>query len=124
VAPPKDAEMTAAGYEFYPQALGGTIRFAAQRIGRPIFVTESGIATDDDTRRIAYIDAALAEVRRCLDEGIDVKSFLYWSLLDNFEWTRGYGERFGLVHVDHETFERTPKPSARHLGAIAKSRRL
>jgi beta-glucosidase len=119
--PPGNAEMTAAGYEFYPQALGGTIRFAAERIGRPIYVTESGIATDDDTRRIAYIDAALAEVRRCLDEGIDVKSFLYWSLLDNFEWTQGYGERFGLVHVDYDTFKRTPKPSARHLGAIAKS---
>jgi beta-glucosidase len=122
--PPQDAEMTAAGYEFYPQALGGTIRFAAERIGRPIYVTESGIATDDDTRRITYIDAALAEVRRCLDAGIDVRSFLYWSLLDNFEWTRGYTERFGLVHVDYETFKRTLKPSARHLGAIAKSGRI
>jgi len=122
--PPQDAEMTAAGYEFYPQALGGTIRFAAERIGRPIYVTESGIATDDDTRRIAYIDAALAEVRRCLDASIDVKSFLYWSLLDNFEWTRGYTERFGLVHVDYESFRRTLKPSARHLGAIAKSGRI
>jgi beta-glucosidase len=122
--PPENAEMTAAGYEFYPQALGGTIRFAAQRIGRPIFVTESGIATDDDTRRIAYIDVALSEVRSCLDEGIDVKSYLYWSLLDNFEWTRGYHEHFGLVHVDRETFKRTLKPSARHLGAIARSGRL
>lgn len=119
--PPEGAEMTAAGYEFYPQALGGTLRFAAQRIGRPIFVTESGIATDDDTRRIAYIDAALGEVRRCVEEGIDVRSYLYWSLLDNFEWTRGYGEHFGLVQVERETFKRTLKPSARHLGAIAKS---
>jgi beta-glucosidase len=122
--PPKEAEMTAAGYEFYPQALGGTIRFAAERIGRPIFVTESGIATDDDSRRIAYIDAALSEVRRCLDEGIDVKSYLYWSLLDNFEWMRGYHEHFGLVHVDRESFARSLKPSARHLGAIARSGRL
>ncbi len=122
--PPKDAERTAAGYEFYPQALGGTIRFAAERIGRPIFVTESGIATDDDARRIAYIDAALAEVRACLGEGIAVKSFLYWSLLDNFEWTQGYGQRFGLVHVDYDSFERTPKPSAHHLGAIARSGQL
>jgi len=119
--PPDGAEMTAAGYEFYPQALGGAIRFAAERIGRPIFVTESGIATDDDTRRIAYIDQALAEVRRCLADGIEVKSYLYWSLLDNFEWTRGYGEHFGLVHVDYETFARIPKPSARHLGAVARS---
>ena len=122
--PPKGAEMTAAGYEFYPQALGGTLRFAAERIGRPIFVTESGIATDDDARRIAYIDAALGEVRRCVDEGIDVRSYLYWSLLDNFEWTRGYVEHFGLVQVERETFKRTLKPSARHLGAIARSGRL
>jgi len=122
--PPKGVEMTAAGYEFYPQALGGTIRFAAERIGRPIFVTESGIATDDDSRRIAFIDQALAEVRQCVDDGIEVKSYLYWSLLDNFEWTSGYGQRFGLVHVDYESFARTPKPSARHLGAIAKSGKL
>jgi beta-glucosidase len=121
LAPPADAEMTGAHYEFYPQALGGTIRFAHERIGRPIYVTENGICTDDDTRRIAYLDAALAEVRQCMAEGIDVHSYICWSLLDNFEWTRGYGERFGLVHVDYETFERTPKPSAHHLGNIARS---
>ncbi|WP_304177669.1 glycoside hydrolase family 1 protein [Phenylobacterium aquaticum] len=119
--PPREAERTGAGYEFYPQALGGTIRFAAERMGRPIFVTESGIATDDDTRRVAFIDAALDEVRSCLDEGIDIRSFLYWSLLDNFEWTSGYGQHFGLVEVDLETFARTPKPSARHLGNIARA---
>lgn len=119
--PPEGAERTAAGYEFYPQALGGTIRFAHARIGRPIFVTESGIATDDDTRRIAYVEAALDEVRQCMDDGIEVKSFLYWSLLDNFEWTSGYGQHFGLVAVDLQTFERTPKPSARWLGDIARA---
>ena len=117
--PPADAEMTAAGYEFYPQALGGTIRFAAQRTGRPVFVTENGIATNDDTRRIAYIDAAVSEVQDCLAEGIDVRSYIHWSLLDNFEWTSGYGQHFGLVEVDFNTFKRTPKPSALHLGAIA-----
>ncbi len=121
IAPAADAELTGAHYEFYPQALGGTIRFAHERIGRPIYVTENGICTDDDSRRIAYLDAALAEVRQCLADGIDIHSYICWSLLDNFEWTRGYGERFGLVHVDYETFARTPKPSAHHLGAIAKS---
>ena len=124
VDPPAGAEMTAAGYEFYPQALGHTIRFAAARTGRPVYVTESGIATSDDTRRIAYIDAALAEVRHCLDEGIDVRGYIHWSLLDNFEWTAGYGQHFGLVEVDFETFQRRPKPSARHLGAIARSGRI
>ncbi|MDB5976196.1 MAG: glycoside hydrolase family 1 [Nevskia sp.] len=124
IDPPADAEMTAAGYEFYPQALGQTIRLAAARSGRPVYVTESGIATGDDTRRVAYIDAALAEVRRCLDEGIDVRGYIHWSLLDNFEWTSGYGQHFGLVEVDFETFQRRPKPSAHHLGAIARSGRI
>ncbi len=117
---PDGAERTAAGYEFYPQALGGVIRFAAERIGRPVFVTESGIATDDDTRRIAYIEEALAQVRACLEDGIEVKSYLYWSLLDNFEWTSGYGQHFGLVGVDLQTFARSLKPSARHLSAVAR----
>ncbi|HEY1630756.1 MAG TPA: family 1 glycosylhydrolase [Rhizomicrobium sp.] len=122
--PPDGAEMTDAGYEFYPQALAATIRWAHMAIGKPIYVTESGIATDDDSRRIAFIDQALAGVRDCLDEGIKVHAYLYWSLLDNFEWTSGYGKHFGLVAVDLETFKRTPKPSARHLGAIARANRI
>jgi beta-glucosidase len=121
VDPPANAELTAAGYEYYPQALGGTIRLAAARTGKPVYVTESGIATDDDSRRIAYIDAALAEVRQCIDEGIDVRSFIQWSLLDNYEWTAGYGQRFGLVGIDFDTFERKPRPSAFHLGSIARA---
>ena len=122
--PPAGAEMTEAGYEFYPQALANTIRWAHKAIGKPIYVTESGIATNDDSRRIAFIDQALDGVRQCLDEGIAVHSYLYWSLLDNFEWTSGYGPKFGLVAVDRETFKRTPKPSAVHLGAIARANRL
>ena len=116
--------MTAAGYEFYPQALANTIRWAHAAIGKPIYVTENGIATDDDTRRIAFIDQALAGLRTCLDEGIPVHSYLYWSLLDNFEWGSGYGVHFGLASVDRETFKRTLKPSARYLGAIARGNRI
>jgi beta-glucosidase len=118
VAAPQGAEMTAAGYEYYPQALGAVIRLAASKTKKPIFVTESGIATDDDTRRIAWLDASLAEVERCLSEGIDVKSYIYWSLLDNFEWTQGYGQHFGLVAVDRETFARTAKSSSQHLARL------
>jgi len=124
VAPPKDAELTDAGYEFYPAALANTIRWAHGAIGKPVYVTENGIATDDDTRRIAFIDQALSGVRDCLDEGIPVHSYLYWSLLDNFEWTSGYGKHFGLVAVDLRTFRRTLKPSALHLGAIARANRI
>ncbi len=120
IDPPKGAEMTDAGYEFYPAALGNTIRWAHQAIGKPIYVTENGIATDDDTRRIAFIDEALKGVRACIDEGIPVHSYMYWSLLDNFEWTSGYGKHFGLVGVDLNTFKRTPKPSARYLGKRAR----
>ncbi|QUD89343.1 glycoside hydrolase family 1 protein [Phenylobacterium montanum] len=117
---PPGAELTAAGYEFYPQALAATIRWAHKTIGKPIYVTESGIGTDDDRRRIAFIDQALDGVRACLDEGLPVHSYLYWSLLDNFEWSSGFAKHFGLVAVDLETFKRTPKPSAYHLGRRAK----
>jgi beta-glucosidase len=123
-APPPGAELTMSGYEFYPQALANTIRWAHAAIGKPIYVTESGISTRDDSRRIAFIDAALDGVRACLDEGIPVHSYLYWSLLDNFEWTAGYGVPFGLVEVDRVTFKRTLKPSALHLGALAKANRI
>jgi beta-glucosidase len=118
VPPPQGAELTAAGYEYYPQALGQMIRLAARKTHKPIYVTESGIGTDDDTRRVAWLDACVAEVERCIADGIDVKSYIYWSLLDNFEWTQGYGRRFGLVAVDRGTFVRTPKPSSRHLAEI------
>lgn len=122
--PPAGAELTAAGYEFYPQALGETIRYVAKAVNKPIYVTESGIATDDDSRRIAFIDQALDQVRSCLDEGLDVRSYVYWSLLDNFEWTSGYGQHFGLVAVDRTSFARTPRPSAAHLGRRARENRL
>jgi beta-glucosidase len=118
VANPPGTELTGAGYEYYPPALGGAIRLAARKTNKPIHVTESGIGTDDDTRRIAWLDACIAEVERCRAEGIDVKSFIYWSLLDNFEWTQGYGQRFGLVSVDRNSFIRQLKPSAHHFARL------
>jgi beta-glucosidase len=121
--PPPGAAVTAAGYEYYPQALGEIIRLAARKTSKPIFVTESGIATDDDTRRVAWLDASIAEVEKCQQDGIDVKSYIYWSLLDNFEWTQGYGQHFGMVSVDPQTFARTVKPSARHFARLIQERR-
>jgi beta-glucosidase len=90
----------------------------------PVLVTENGIATADDDRRIAYVDAALREVLGCLRDGIDVRGYMYWSLLDNFEWSLGYAPTFGLVAVDRETFRRHPKPSASWLGEVARRRAL
>jgi len=120
MAAPAGAELTAAGYEYYPQVLGKVIKFAASKTKKPIYVTESGIGTDDDTRRVAWLDASVAELKQCLKEGIEVKSYIYWSLLDNFEWTSGYGQHFGLVAVDRKTFLRTVKPSAQHLASLIK----
>jgi beta-glucosidase len=118
-------QTTQMGYEFYPQALGGAIRRAHRSCpGVPILVTESGIATSNDEKRIAYIDTALRETLACIEEGIDVRSYMYWSLLDNFEWALGYAPTFGLVAVDRETFMRHPRPSASWLGAVAKARAL
>ncbi len=116
---------TQMGYEFWPEALEGTIRRAWEKTGHlPVYVTENGIGTDDDKARIDYVRRALSGLQRCLDDGIDVRGYFYWSLLDNFEWVLGYRPTFGLVEVDRQTFERRPKPSASWLGAIARSNTL
>lgn len=118
--PPEGAELTQMGEESYPQGLGATIRYAHAATGRPVYVTENGIATQDDSRRIAYIDGAMTAMRSCLADGIPVKGYLHWSFLDNFEWIFGYRPTFGLVAVDRQTLKRTAKPSAAYLGAIAR----
>jgi beta-glucosidase len=70
------------------------------------------------------VSRALAGVRACLYEGLDVRGYFYWSLLDNFEWVLGYMPTFGLVACDRETFERTPKPSAAWFSEVARTNRL
>jgi beta-glucosidase len=122
--PGPDAELTQMGYEFYPEALEATIRYTAQYTGRPILVTENGIGTEDDTRRVEYIRRALQGVHNCLQDGIDVRGYCYWSVFDNFEWGLGYRPKFGLIAVDRATQMRTVKPSAQVLGEIARARAL
>jgi len=115
---------TIMGYENWPQALGATIRRAAEVTGVPVLVTENGVATADDAERIEYLRRALAAVLDCLADGVDVRGYLYWSALDNFEWSHGYGPTFGLVAVDRATQVRTPKPSAAWLGGVASANAL
>lgn len=117
-------ELTDMGYEFWPEALEATVRRAAAATDRPVIVTECGIATSEDGRRIAFIDATLRGVARCLDDGLDVRGYSYWSALDNFEWNHGYRPKFGLIGVDRVTQERTLKPSAHFLGRIASEGRI
>lgn len=121
--PPPDAELTAAQYEFYPEALEATIAYAARVSGKPVYVTENGVAAHDDTRRVAYIDRALDALARARAAGADVRGYFHWSLLDCFEWLHGYSRPFGLVSVDRETFARTTKPSAwRYAQRVAEAR--
>ena len=116
---PQGAELTQMDYEFYPQALENVIRKVAQDFHGDLIVTENGIATADDTRRVAFIEAALAGVQHCIADGIPVKGYFHWSLMDNFEWQKGYAMNFGLIAVNRETMERTPKPSLAVLGGYA-----
>lgn len=119
IKPAPDAELTQMGYEFYPEALGNVIRKVAEVIPIPIIVTEHGVATDDDARRIVFIQRGLAGVQKCLDDGIDVKGYLHWSTFDNYEWQSGYSMKFGLIAVNRKTQERMIKESGRYLGEMA-----
>jgi beta-glucosidase len=121
LAPERGAELTQMGYEFWPEALEATIRHAHAIARVPIMVTENGIGTEDDTRRVAYVERALKGVANCLTDGIDVRGYFYWSMLDNFEWLFGYRPKFGLVAVDRNTQRRIVKPSADWLGRIARA---
>ena len=85
---------------------------------------ESGLATENDAERIAYIETALRSVHACITEGIDVRGYFVWSLLDNFEWNMGYGPKLGLHSVDRATFERKAKPSAAWYGNVARTNQL
>jgi beta-glucosidase len=114
------------GYEFYPAALGNCLRRAWHYTDGavPLLVTENGIGTTDDDQRIDYVRQALSGVLDAIDEGIDVRGYTYWSLLDNFEWALGYRPRFGIVSVDRRTFARTAKPSAGWLAGVAAANAL
>ncbi|MGO8860889.1 MAG: glycoside hydrolase family 1 protein [Acidimicrobiales bacterium] len=107
-----------------PEALRNTVEFVYSQTNKPVFVTENGLETDDDARRVWYIDAALSGLHEAIGEGVPVLGYIHWTLMDNFEWTRGYQPKMGLVSVDRTNFVRTPKPSAAHLGEIAKRNAL
>lgn len=111
--------LTVMGYEDRPQALAETCRYVWQRTKTPVIVTENGWAGDDDARRIAFIRDALTGLHGAIAEGVDVRGYFYWSLLDNFEWLAGYGPKFGLIGVDRPTQRRQIKPSAIAFGKIA-----
>jgi beta-glucosidase len=122
--PEPGTRLTQIGFEYHPGVVEYAVRRAAKRTGLPVLVTESGIATLDDAERVEYLTAALEGVHRCLADGLDVRGFFVWSLLDSFEWTRGYRSTYGLHEVDRTTFERRAKPSAAWYASVARANAL
>ena len=118
---PDGAELTQMNYEFYPEALEQVLRKVHKDFPGELLITENGVAVSDDGRRVEFIRRALSGVEACVKDGIPISGYLYWSLLDNFEWQRGYSMTFGLVEVDRKTQRRTAKPSLFYLGSFAKS---
>ena len=109
------------GWPLEPDALYWGPKFLAGRYGLPVVITENGLTNLDfvsfdgavhDPQRIHYLTIYLRALARAVGEGIDVRGYFHWSLLDNFEWAEGYKHRFGLIHVDYQTQKRTLKDSA------------
>lgn len=112
---------TAIGWDVVPSSLYWAPKFLYDRYKMPIFITENGMSCHDvvsldgkvhDPNRIDYLNRYLLELKKAVDDGVDVRGYFQWSLMDNFEWARGYEERFGLIYVDYETKKRTIKDSA------------
>ena len=112
------------GYEYWPAGAEVAVRHAAEVTGIPVYVTENGIGTDDDEQRVRYVRESLEGVARAIADGVDVRGWFHWSLLDNFEWAFGYRMRFGLVAVDRTTQTRTLKPSAEPISRIVRANAL
>jgi len=106
-----DLPRTSMGWEIYPRGLYRVLRYL-KKFNLPIYITENGIATGDDGLRERFIRKHLCEVAHALKEGIDVRGYFYWSLMDNFEWLDGFAPRFGLIEIDYNTLERRIRPSA------------
>lgn len=117
---PTEGDRNAAGAPVYPSSLANAVRYAYSVAKVPIIVTEHGVNSEDDAVRARLVPAALIELKRAMEDGVPVKGYVHWSLLDNFEWSSGYKSKFGLVAVDRTTFKRTPKVSAAVYGAIAR----
>jgi beta-glucosidase len=119
VTKPSEGERrTQMGYEDYPLGIANVVRAVAKEFKGTLLVTENGIATEDDNRRIDFIKEAIEGIQACIDDGIPVKGYMYWSLLDNFEWQKGYSMTFGLIAVDRTTQTRYPKESLNVLGSL------
>ncbi len=112
---------TMMGWDINPNGLYDEIARVAKRYGKPMMITENGIATTDDAKRIWYIQNHLAAISRAIRDGYDVRGYFAWSLADNYEWHWGYKATFGLSHMDPSTKDRILKPSADYFSKTIRS---
>ncbi len=122
-----DGPATDGGWAIEPDGLHETLQMVAAYGDTPLYVEECGAAFDepfDDVERVAFLRSHLAAAHRAIEEGVDLRGFFVWTWFDNFEWAEGYAHRFGLVHVDYATYERTPKTSARWFSEVMRTNRL
>jgi beta-glucosidase len=110
--------LTEMGFVSDPTWMRGVLR-ELKRYGKPVYITENGLATQDEAWRERYLGEVLAEVHRSIGDGVDVRGYFHWTNMDNFEWARGYTCHFGLIAVDRRTMERTIKQSGRAYARIA-----
>ena len=120
VGVPEGAQTTQMSYEFYPEALGHVLECVAKDFKKDLIVTENGIATNNDSERCEFIRRAMRSVDECLKEGLPIKGYFHWSLMDNFEWQKGFYMHFGLIAVDRTDMSRHPKESLSLLGSYNK----
>jgi len=120
-APPE--RMTDVDWEIYPEGLYRVLKMVRGYTAKPIYITENGLADDSDTKRARFIEEHLLVLNQAVAEGMNIKGYFYWSLLDNFEWAHGFNKRFGLYHVDYQTQKRTLRPGSRRYPEIIKQSR-
>lgn len=111
------------GWELYPEAIYYVLK-DLKKYNKPIYVTENGLADAKDEKRTWFIFETLKNVHRAITEGVNVNGYFHWSLLDNFEWDKGFWPRFGLVEIDYKTLERKIRPSAQEYAKICKNNEL
>lgn len=118
---PKQWYLPAKNWELYPPGIYDRLLDLNRRFEKPIFITENGIANVDDPKRTKFVREHLFWIHKAIKEGVDVRGYLYWSLIDNFEIVDGFPVRFGLVEIDYKTFERNIRPSAREYATICRT---
>ena len=127
---PSGFPMTATKWKVTPEVMHFAPMQMAQRYGKPIYITENGLSCNDkiyldgkvhDPDRIDFLTRYLRELSKAVEEGVDLRGYLQWSFLDNFEWASGYSERFGIIYVDYETCDRTPKDSAQWYAEVIRT---